>query len=72
MSKLRIYACNNFRGHYPAGTSAIMIAKTREDAAELLEQHLMKQGLSQLISTEQIFEIDSSTEQAVIFSNGDY
>jgi hypothetical protein len=42
---MRVYTCNNFTGHYPVGTAAVVAAKDRAQAASRLNAELKKAGL---------------------------
>ena len=42
---MRAYVCTNFKGHWPVGTAAVMVANDRGHALRLLTAELDKHGL---------------------------
>lgn len=69
---MRIFTCNSFRGHWPVPTAAVVIAEDVNEAAELLEAELAKQGLKQDISTGEIVEISIAGKAVHVLSDGEY
>lgn len=67
-----IFTCTNFEGFYPTGTAAIVSAKTREDAARILQNSLDEYGLNQKIETHQMILFDDSFGEVCIMCDGDY
>lgn len=62
-----VYFSNDFTGHYPVGTSAIVRAKDKEEAIKLLNEQLAWQGL--------VFDgtLHKWTKtEAIILQNGEY
>lgn len=76
MSNLNVYTCNNFRGHYPVGSAAVVVAADHEHGANLLEQLLTAQGLSQIVAPGQLTFFceagDGVSANARILVNGEY
>lgn len=69
---MKIFYCTNFRGVYPVGTSAVIVATSIGLAAYMLEQELKKAGLEQNISANDLVEINPFEQQVLILNNGDY
>lgn len=42
---MKIFTCNNFIGHYPVGTAAVMSAENEEQARAILATELERVGL---------------------------
>ena len=42
---MKIWTNNEFTGHYPVGTAAVVVAKNADDAAFYLASELKKRGL---------------------------
>lgn len=45
--EFRLFTCNNFRGHYPVGTAAVIVHRSMLMAKKLLLANLKSQGLEQ-------------------------
>lgn len=69
---MKVFTCNSFRGHYPVGTAAVVVADDKHSAAKLLEDSLMASGLAQKITSAMVEEVDADLRQVIILSNGDY
>lgn len=69
---MRVYRNNTFKGHWPVGTSAIVVATSAEQAAIVLEQELEQHGLEQEIPVEEMIEIPTHTTYVEVLQNGDY
>lgn len=69
---MKVYACKGFDGHYPVGTSAVIVANDEEDAKTLLESKLLSMGLPQDREPDRIEEIDLRWSQVIILNDGNY
>ena len=69
---MNVYTHCEFRGHYPVGTSAVVVAQNKVAAAPLLEAQLIKEGLNQPINPDDFEEIDLNNKRAYVLINGDY
>lgn len=66
--KLKVFTSNDFKGHYPVGTSAIIVAKDETRARELLEEaRPLAKG-----DTYTMDEVDVNVESCNVLQNGDY
>lgn len=68
---MKVFYNRTFYGHYPVGTSAVVVADDAAAAAELLEVELRYQGLAQRVYALDMFELEMKP-QAVVLQNGDY
>ena len=69
---MKVFTNTDFSGHWPVGTSAAVVAETRDDAAKMLEQMLQVVGLPQKISAESMQAIDTSKPSVTILQDGNY
>lgn len=70
--KLKVFTCTEFKGRYPVGTAATVVAIDAEDAAVLLTGYLYGLGLGQSIKAEQMVELDTSKIGVKILNEGEY
>lgn len=68
----KIFLCNNFEGHYPVGTAAVVVAYDAAQASFMLEQELDKMGLKQKIRSNQFKVVDADSYGVYILSYGNY
>ena len=68
---MKIWTNNEFKGHYPVGTAAIVIAETAEDAADYLSLFLNERGLPNA-KAEQFKEMAYKEGQTRILADGNY
>lgn len=68
---MKVFYNREFRGHYPVGTSAVVIADNAADAADALEAELCTHGLGQSVSERDMIELEMKP-QVVVLQNGDY
>lgn len=68
---MKLFYNRTFKGHWPVGTSAVVVAATAEDAATALEDELHSLGLSQSVSAQSMIELEMKP-QVVILQHGDY
>jgi len=67
---MKVFHCN-FKGHYPVGAAAVVVAENNIHAAELLNAELEKERLKPVIAQDMI-ELDTDAPRAVVLCNGDY
>ena len=69
-----IWFNNTFDDHYPVGTSAIVCAKTKEEAAHLLNKQLEYQGIPQRepVKPEDMKKFVSHEGNVLILNDGNY
>lgn len=67
---MKVYTCKGFEGHYPVGTSAVIVGKDYDECRWLLHKALLQAGLKeQAVFME---ELDLTTPKAIILNDGDY
>lgn len=70
---MKIFICNDFVGHYPVGTAAVVVAKNARRAKEKLLGHLVFIGLPQKEGREiSLTEVDPSKSGVYILHDGNY
>lgn len=71
--KMKVFTCTEFKGHYPVGVSAVVVAKDAEDAAILLSGYLCGIGLGvQRIEANQMVELNTQKMSVTVLNDGDY
>ncbi len=68
---MKIWTNNEFAGHWPVGTAAVVVAETPEDAAEYLNMFLAERGLGPC-EAKQFKEMPFEDGQVAILSDGNY
>lgn len=68
---MKIFVSNDFTGHWPVGTAAVVVARTRKKALSLIKKECKKEGLV-FDGTLNELLIDKAQEQAIILNNGEY
>ena len=66
----RFFYTRDFAGFYPVGTSAIVLAKDKQEAWELLAKAIEKAGLDPDESGG--FTVHELTEGALVLQDGEY
>ena len=72
---MKIYCTTDFEGHWPVGTSAVIVAKDKGHAHRLLEKELKKHGLELegFCGCKVTFdEVDPTVAKAIVLQEGDY
>lgn len=69
---MKVYTCTRFNGHWPVGTSAIVVASRPAEACGALMIALKDCGLDQIITPNMLDEIDLTEEKAIILNDGEY
>jgi hypothetical protein len=67
---MRVFTSNDFTGHWPVGTAAVVVAEDKEAAKKLLTAKLKAEGLK-FDGTLREINIHSTAE-AIILNNGNY
>ena len=68
---MKVFVNTSFRGHYPVGTSAVVIAKNAQEAAEMLTVEVSAIR-TQTIKAEDMIEVKSRIASVTILQSGDY
>jgi hypothetical protein len=69
---MKLYTCTGFKGFWPVGTAAVMVASTQAEAKEMLEAELAKLGLHQTLPMDEIVNVNLSKAAAHILLDGNY
>ncbi len=67
---MKVFVSTDFKGHYPVGTAAIIVAKDKRSARNLLKAALEEDGLP--TDDFSLREIDVTQPRAEILNDGDY
>lgn len=67
---MKIFISDDFDGHWPVGTAAVVVAKNKISARKVLNKELVDCGLKRSEFT--LSEVNSKKEQAVIINDGQY
>ena len=67
-----IYTCNKFTGWYPVPTAAVVIADDEEEAANALNEKLVKMGLDGNAEEKDMIYMSSTFNDIRILSDGNY
>lgn len=68
---LKLYTCKEFDGHWPVGSAAVVIAQSKNEAADMLEAKLESIGLKQRIDAGTMIEV-LMMKQAIVLCDGNY
>ena len=69
---MNIYTNNQFTGLYPVGTAALVVAQTREIAAEILNNELESRGLDGDAHAHDMVIVDAEHVGVTILCDGNY
>ena len=70
---MMVYTCTDFKGHYPVGTCAVVVAPSRKTAAKLLREELAKIGLEQEPGWEpELVTVPTRAANVMILRDGNY
>jgi hypothetical protein len=67
---MKVFVNTNFTGHWPVGTSAVVLAETKEIAVDILNQKLIKIGLNGDAVIEETYELIETG--VYILNDGNY
>lgn len=69
---MKVFTCTGFQGHWPVGTSAVVIARTISTARWALMEELKRVGLEQQIALVDMHEISLTTPSVRVLNDGNY
>jgi len=72
---MKVFTFTNFKGHYPVGTAAVVVAKNLHDAAGLLNVELSEAGLPLVDPCDKdvnITQVDTTTQNVDVLLDGNY
>lgn len=70
--RMPVFVNTGFKGFYPVGVSAVVVAANVDLACELLNAQLVARGLEPSAKPEQFTEIDSTQAGAFVLNDGNY
>lgn len=68
---MKVFVNTTFRGVYPVGTSAIVVAKNAQEAAEMLTEEV-SWIRKQTIDAVDMIEVKTKVPSVTILQSGDY
>jgi hypothetical protein len=68
----KIYTNNEFTGHWPVGTAAVVIADNSWKAAVLLNEELEKRNLRPTANEKDMKEFQMDCDKVLILCDGNY
>lgn len=69
---MKVWTNTEFKGHYPVGTAAAVVADTAREAAALLNAELKEHGLEASATADQFVELSTAMAHAVVLCDGNY
>lgn len=70
---MKVYVTTGFRGHYPVGTAAVVVAENEEQALLMLNVELRDYGLGPTTLEDAAFhKVDTRTAKALVLNDGNY
>lgn len=69
---MNIYTNNKFSGICPVGTAAVVVAQTREIAAEILNNELESRGMTPDAKSGDMIPVDTNHVGVIILHDGNY
>ena len=69
---MKVYTCTDFKGLYPTGAAAVVVADNEEDAKVMLLTELSNMGLKQDDKDITLTQIKTRRPQVVILYDGNY
>ena len=69
---VNVYTCNEFKGHWPVGAAAVVVAKDKPQAVRLLKAELKRSGLEQDISAKKLNLVSTAVPTVIMLHDGDY
>jgi len=69
---MRVFTCNNFIGHYPVGSAAIVVADDVHVARQMLVEHLQAIGLPQGTHKLELTQVRTAKPTTIILVDGNH
>ena len=75
---MKVYVTTDFEGHFPTGTAAVITARDKRHATNLLKKEVEKCGLEFKIvqgdkfGRPQLIEINQDESNAIVLQDGNY
>ena len=69
---MRVFTCDDFKGYWPVGTAAVIVAESKADAEKRLREHLASMGLRQDDRELTLIELDTHVPYVCVLRDGNY
>lgn len=69
---MRVFYTNDYRGHWPVGTAALIVARNLDEAYVLMNNQLCAMGLGKDNSDFTIKELPTDSTHVVVLQDGNY
>lgn len=69
---MKVWTNNAFKGHYPVGTAAVVVANTAVEATELLNDALQLRGLGRPAIPDQFVQLPTAKAFVLVLCDGNY
>lgn len=70
---MKLFTCNDHKGHWPVGVGSVVVAENEDRARELLDAALVLDGLEPNVEYPYtLVKVSLDREDAYILTNGDY
>jgi len=69
---MKVFTCNNFYGHYPVGSAAVVVADDVNVAKQMLLDELRRVGLDPGDRKLEMIQVHTSKPRVIILVDGDY
>jgi hypothetical protein len=69
---MKVFTISGFKGKWPVGTMAIVVAENAEEAAHELAHELALRGLFEFPGASDFVEVDTTTAGVKDIKDGDY
>ena len=69
---MKIFTNREFKGHYPVGAAAVVVAEDSRSAAEALSARLYRVGLAQTVRAADMIELETDHSLVRILCDGNY
>ena len=69
---MKVWTNNYFRGYWPVGSAAVVVANTPEEASSLLNEKLKEMGLEGDAKPEDMDQLKTNKPLVRVLNDGDY
>jgi hypothetical protein len=69
---MKVFSCEGFKGHWPVGTAAVIVAPDKTTAMSMLLEALKAEGLEEQPFEIKLKEVDTQRRSVDILCNGEY
>ena len=69
---MKVFTTTGFKGHYPVGTAAVVVAESKEKAAALLNVELKRKGLPDTVKSTDMRQLRQDRISVNILCDGNY